>query len=74
MPIPTEKKYSAIICARNASGASFVVTESPIGDSSSSEIANTAMMPTTNSAGTARPVEPDIGRNSRNATPMPMTP
>src|SRR5262245_14274385 len=71
---PTEKKYSAIICARNASGASFVVTDRPMGDSRSSETANTAMMPTTSSAGTALPEVPDIGRNNRNAAPIPMTP
>ena len=74
MPSPTEKKFSALIWARKASGASFVVTDKPIGDNSSSDIANTAMMPTTRSAGTAFPVVPEIGRNSRNATPMPMTP
>jgi hypothetical protein len=32
------------------------------------------MMPTTNSAGTALPVVPAIGRNRRNAKPMPLTP
>src|ERR1700754_3967094 len=74
VPSPTEKKYSAIICARNASGASFVVTDKPMGDNRSSEIAKTAMMPTTRSAGTVLPVLPAIGTNSRNAAPMPMTP
>jgi len=51
-----------------------VVIDSPIGDSISSETADTAMMPTTSSAGTALPVVPDIGRNSRNANPIPITP
>ncbi len=69
VPSPTEKKYSAIICARNALGANCVVTERPIGDSISSEIAKTAMIAATNSAGTLRPVVPAIGRNIRNATP-----
>ena len=48
--------------------------KSPIGDSSNSEAANTAMIPTTSKAGTALPVVPDIGRNSRNASPIPITP
>ena len=74
MPKPTEKKYSAIIWARKALGANCVVTDSPIGESISSDTANTAMMATTTSAGTLRPVVAAIGRNSRNAAPMPMTP
>ncbi len=74
VPRPTEKKYNAIICARNALGANCVVTDSPMGDSISSEIAKTAMIAATASAGTLRPVVPAIGRNSRNAAPIPMTP
>src|SRR5882757_6201625 len=72
--MPTEKKYSAIIWARNASGASLVVTDNPIGESISSEMANTAMMKNTASAGVVLPTSPAKIRNSRNAAPMPITP
>ncbi len=64
----------AIIWARNVSGASFVVTNTPIGEISNSETANIAMMPTTASAGTAFPDVLAIGKNKRNAMPMPITP
>src|SRR5258708_4971762 len=45
-----------------------------MGESSSSEIANTAMIASTSSAGTAFPVVPDMGTNNQNAAPMPTTP
>ena len=51
-----------------------MVTDNPIGDSINSDTANTAMMAITTRAGTVRPVVAAIGRNSRNATPIPMTP
>jgi len=69
VPRPTEKKYSAIICALNASGASLVVTDKPIGESRSSEIANNAMMPTTSRAGTDLPaVRELVSRGGRALT------
>jgi len=36
--------------------------------------ANTAMMPTTRRTGTALPVVPDVGRNRKNFSPIPITP
>ena len=74
VPRPTEKKYSAIICARKALGANWVVTDKPIGDNSNSDTAKTAMIAMTAIAGTDLPDVPAMVRNNRNARPIPMTP
>ena len=51
-----------------------MVTDKPIGESSSSDTANTAMIAITSSAGTVAPDMPANGTKHRNARPMPMTP
>ncbi len=70
MPRDTERKKSATICVWNLGGASFVATDCPTGESSSSAMVKTSRMATRAMSGVPfRPV-PENGRKSRNAMPM----
>ena len=74
VPLFTAFGPKAIEYRLERSAASLVVTDKPIGESSSSDTANTAMIAITSSAGTVAPDMPANGTKHRNARPMPMTP
>ena len=70
MPSDTDRKNSATICVWNFGGASFVATDWPTGESSSSASVKTSRIATRATSGVPFSPVPTKGRNSRNAMPM----
>src|SRR6478735_943982 len=74
VPSETERKYSATICALNASGANLVTSDRPTGEINSSAMVKTSRIRTNHHSGEEFAASLATGRNIRNATPITALP